>query len=47
MLSKVGLGLIQVRQGNDDAGEAIYQKILADYPNHPRLAQVRPSGPTL
>ena len=39
-LSKAGLGLIQVRQGNDAASEAIYQKVLADYPNHARLPDV-------
>jgi tetratricopeptide (TPR) repeat protein len=39
MLSKVGLGLIQVGQGDDKGAEAIYQKILTDYPNHPRLAE--------
>jgi len=39
MLSKVGLGLIQVRQGDDKGAEGIYQKILADYANHPRLPE--------
>jgi TolA-binding protein len=39
MLSKVGLGLIQVRRGDDKAAEVIYQKILADYAGHPRLPE--------
>jgi len=39
MLSKVGLGLIQVRQGDDNAAEAVYQKVLTDYASHPRLPE--------
>jgi len=40
MLSKVGLGLIQVGQGNDSAAETAVQKMLSDYRNHPKFAQV-------
>jgi TolA-binding protein len=37
--SKVGLGLIQFRQGNGQAAEATYQKIMTDYADHPKLAE--------
>ena len=37
--AKVGLGLIQFRQGNDQAAEATYQKIMTDYADHPKLAE--------
>ena len=39
MLAKVGLGLIQVGQGHDTAGETAFQKLLGDHRNHPKLAQ--------
>jgi len=39
LLTKVGLGVIQIRQGDDQGAEATFQKILADYANHPRLAE--------
>jgi TolA-binding protein len=37
--SKVKFGLMQVRQGNGQAAEATYQKIMTDYANHPKLAE--------
>jgi TolA-binding protein len=39
MLSKVGLGLVKVRQGDDRAAETAFQKVLADYGDHPRLPE--------
>lgn len=37
--SKVGLGLIQFRQGNIQAAEAIYQQIMTDHANRAKLAE--------
>jgi len=39
LLAKVGLGVTQLHEGNDVGAEAIFQKALADDPNHPRIAQ--------
>jgi tetratricopeptide (TPR) repeat protein len=39
LLTKVGLGVIQIRQGDDQGAEATFQKVLTDYANHPRLAE--------
>jgi TolA-binding protein len=39
LLAKAGLGVVQIRQGNDSGAEAIFQKVLTDYANHPRLAE--------
>jgi tetratricopeptide (TPR) repeat protein len=39
LLSKAGLGLILVRQGDDQASDALYQKLLADHKAHPRLSE--------
>jgi tetratricopeptide (TPR) repeat protein len=36
-LSAIGLGLIQVRQGNEAAGDAIFRKVLTDYADNPGL----------
>jgi tetratricopeptide (TPR) repeat protein len=37
--AKVNLGQIQIRQGDDAAAEAIFEKALRDYKDHPRLAE--------
>jgi TolA-binding protein len=39
MLAKVGLGLIQVGQGDDSDAEAIFEKMLNDCRDHPKFAQ--------
>jgi TolA-binding protein len=39
LLAKVGLGVIQIRRGNDTDAEAIFQRVLTDYANHPRLPE--------
>jgi TolA-binding protein len=38
-LVKAGLGQLQIRQGDDQGAEATFQKVLADYASHPRLAE--------
>ena len=39
LLAKVGLGVIQIHQGNDGGAEAIFQKVLTDYAGHPKLPE--------
>lgn len=37
--AKVNLGQIKLRQGDSAAAEATFQRVLADYASHPRLAE--------
>jgi TolA-binding protein len=39
LFAKVCMGHIRVRQGDDQGAEAIFQKVLTDYANHPRLIE--------
>jgi tetratricopeptide (TPR) repeat protein len=40
LFAKVGMGHVYLLQGEDNQTEALYQKILTDYQNHPQLAEV-------
>jgi len=39
LLAEVGLGVIQIHQGNDAGAEAIFQKVLTNYASHPKLPE--------
>jgi tetratricopeptide (TPR) repeat protein len=38
-LAKGGLAQLKIREGDERAGEAILERLLADYKDHPRLAE--------
>ena len=40
LLAEVGLGVTQLHEGNDAGAEAIFQKVMAEYANHPGLSKL-------